>query len=283
MDEKDRINQVSIMKKVCVVTGGGSGIGLAAACQMPKDMIIVVSGRTMSKLDAAVQQLSAGGHEAHPCACDTSVRESVRALATFAKECGQVTTVINAAGLSPSMAKPEQMIRVNALGTMYVNQEFAAVMYDCGVIIDISSNSAHLLPSVLASKRLYRLAEKDEERFVCRLTRISNLLPKPFLRAGLAYAFSKNFAVWYAQKSAFELGERHIRVVSLCPGLIDTGMGQLEASESAYMLKTAAEHRMGTPDELGFAIASIADPRNGYLTGVDILCDGGSINGRKYQ
>ena len=274
---------MNVMKEICVITGGGSGMGLAAAGYMPKEKTIVLAGRTVSKLEGAVQQLQAKGYEAYAHACDTSSRASVRTLAAFAAGLGRVTTVVNAAGLSPSMAGPEQLVRVNALGTVYVNQEFAAVMGDGGVIVDISSNSAYLLPSFLASKRLYRLAEKDEERFVRRLVRLSNLLPKPFLRSGMAYALSKNFAVWYAQKSAFELGGRHIRVVSLSPGLIDTGMGQLESAESAYMLKTAAEHRMGTAYELGFAIATLADPRNGYLTGVDILCDGGSVNGRKFK
>ena len=102
----------------------------------------------------------------------------------------------------------------------------------------------------------------------------------PYKSAGLAYALSKNFAVWYAQKSAFELGSRGIRVCSLSPGLIATDMGEREKGEGASMLKYTAEKRMGTPEELGFAIAMAADERNGYLAGVDILVDGGSVNGK---
>lgn len=59
-------------------------------------------------------------------------------------------------------------------------------------------------------------------------------------------------------------------------------MGNLEAKEGAMLLKTAAEKRMGLPEELGYAIATVADERNGYLAGVDILCDGGSVVGKQF-
>ena len=96
-------------------------------------------------------------------------------------------------------------------------------------------------------------------------------------KSGFAYALSKNFVCWYASVSAFELGNRGIRVLSLSPGLISTEMGHLEEKEGEKMLSASAEHRMGTPEELGFCIAMAADERNGYLTGVDILADGGAI------
>ena len=71
--------------------------------------------------------------------------------------------------------------------------------------------------------------------------------------------------------------------LSFSPGLIATGMGNLEAKEGGSMLKYGAEERMGTPAELGFAIATVADERNGYLAGVDVLCDGGCTNGKMFK
>jgi NAD(P)-dependent dehydrogenase (short-subunit alcohol dehydrogenase family) len=59
-------------------------------------------------------------------------------------------------------------------------------------------------------------------------------------------------------------------------------MGNLEAEEGASLIKTTAEKRMGKPEELGFAIAVAADERNGYLAGVDVLVDGGSVNGKAF-
>ena len=271
------------MANVCVITGGGSGMGLAAAKFMPKDKIIVLSGRTMKKLEKAVEELKELGYEAYAKTCDTSKRESVRELAEFAAGLGEVKNVINSAGLSPAMSDGETIVRVNALGTVYVNQEFSKLMHEGSVIVDVSSNSAYVLPSFLISRKVYMLADTDEEKFVAKLLKKSNLAKGDYARAGFAYALSKNFVVWYAQKSAFEYGKKGIRVVSLSPGLIATDMGNLEAKEGGMLIPYTAEERMGKPEELGFALATVADERNGYLAGVDVLCDGGSTIGKRFK
>ena len=268
------------MEKVCVITGGGSGMGLAAAKFMPKDKIIVVSGRTEKKLLNAVAELEALGYKAYAKSCDTSDRAKVQELVRFAASLGEVTTVINSAGLSPAMSDPEMIIRVNALGTVYINQEFSKVMQR-GVIVDIASNSAYILPSFMIMKKTYQLADVDEGKFVSKLLKMTKMVKEGYQRSGFAYAMSKNFVVWYAKKSAFEYGPKGIRVVSLSPGLIATDMGNLEKEAGGSLIGYAAEKRMGTAEELGFAIATVADERNGYLAGVDVLVDGGSTTGMK--
>ena len=65
------------MKNVCVITGGGSGMGIAAAKYMPKEKRIILSGRTVKKLEHAVAELEELGYEAYAHACDTSDRASV--------------------------------------------------------------------------------------------------------------------------------------------------------------------------------------------------------------
>ena len=266
-------------REVAVITGGGSGMGLSAAKFMPKEKLIILAGRTMSKLEKAVSELKALGFEAAAHVCDTSSRPSVHELAYYASRQGRITNVINAAGLSPSMADPETLLRVNALGTLYINQEFSKYMESGSVILDISSNSAYALPGFVEKMvvRKYRTALKDEEAFLKKMLRLSALPRNEYEKRGFAYALSKNFVCWYASVSAFELGSRGIRVLSLSPGLISTDMGHLEEKEGEKMLSASAEHRMGTPEELGFCIAMAADERNGYLTGVDILADGGAI------
>ena len=142
------------MADVCVITGGGSGMGLAAAKYMPKEKILVLAGRTEAKLQRAIEELKAEGHEAYAKACDTSKRESVRALAEYAASLGEVKNVINSAGLSPNMAEAETILRVNALGTVYMNEEFSKVMKAGSVIVDVASNSAYVLPGFLISKKV---------------------------------------------------------------------------------------------------------------------------------
>jgi NAD(P)-dependent dehydrogenase (short-subunit alcohol dehydrogenase family) len=128
----------------------------------------------------------------------------------------------------------------------------------------------------MAPKKAYRLAEKNEDKFVKKLARKASIMPAEYYKKGMAYTFSKLFVIWYAKKSAFDLGKQGIRVVSLSPGLIATDMGNMEVEVGGSLIPNTAENRMGTPDELGYAIATVADPRNGFLTAVDVLCDGGS-------
>ncbi len=269
------------MANVCVITGGGSGMGLEAAKLMPKDKIIVISGRTLKKLEKGVEELTALGFTAHAKACDTSKRESVKELVEFARSLGEIKNVINSAGLSPAMSDPETILRVNALGTVYINEEFSKVMKAGSVIVDVASNSAYILPSFIINKKDYKLADTDEEKFLKKLIKKSSMAKTDYQKSGFAYSLSKNFVVWYAQKCAFEYGKRGIRVCSLSPGLIATDMGNLEAKDGGMLIPMSAEERMGKPEELGFALATVADERNGYLAGVDVLVDGGSTNGMK--
>ena len=269
------------MKKVCVITGGGSGMGLEAAKFMPKDRIIVIAGRTIAKLEKALEELKALGFEAYAHAVDTSERNSVRELAEYAASLGEITNVINSAGMSPAQTNGEKLLRINALGTVYVNQEFSKLMHAGSVIIDISSNSAYSLPNFIIPKKAYPLAETDEAKFMEKILKRANIAKTDYQKAGFAYAISKNFVCWYAAKCAFEYGKKGIRVASLSPGLIATDMGNAEKENGGYLIQFAAEERMGKPEELGFAIATLADERNGYLAGVDVLCDGGSTRGQK--
>ena len=269
------------MKTVAVITGGGSGMGLEAAKYMPRDKILVIAGRTAAKLEKAVEELKALGFEVYAHAVDTASRESVRALAEYAATLGEIRNVINAAGMSPAQTNGETLLRINALGTVYVNQEFSRLMHAGSVIVDISSNSAYSLPSFIIPKKVYPLAETDEAAFVAKILKRANLAKTDYQKAGFAYAMSKNFVCWYAAKCAFEYGKKGIRVVSLSPGLIATDMGNAEKENGGFLIKFAAEERMGKPEELGYAIATVADERNGYLAGVDILCDGGSTAGQK--
>ena len=267
-------------KKVVVITGGGSGMGLEAAKFMDKSKILVISGRTESKLEKAKNELEKLGFEVHTKACDTSKKSSVKELAKFASELGEVTNVINSAGVSPAMGnKPEDVMRINALGTVYINTEFAKVMNEGSVIVDIASNSAYQMPNFLLPKKAYKYADKDEKLFLKKVLKFPKMIKNEYNSAGMAYAISKNFVTWYAAKSAFDLGKKGIRVCSLSPGLISTDMGNLEKESGGFLISKTCENRMGKPEELGFAIAMVADERNGYLAAVDILCDGGSVRG----
>ena len=142
------------MKPVCVITGGGSGMGRATAklvCEAGYHVILV--GRTAAKLESAVAELTEAGHEAEAFACDLSDRSSCEKLARHAVECGQVKALLHIAGMSPHMGSPEAILRANALGTVNINDAFYPVMAPGGCVIDTSSMSAYLAPSFIMPKR----------------------------------------------------------------------------------------------------------------------------------
>ncbi len=272
------------MERVVIVTGGGSGMGKAAISFLDPAKRIVISGRHLDKLQKTADEMAEKGHSVVPFVCDTSDRGSVKELAAFAAGLGEITNVIQCAGVSPAMAEPEQIVRINAMGTVYVNQELSRVMKPGSVICDVASNSAYQLPRFLIRPGLYALAEENEALFVRKVLSMAHLARGDYQRAGFAYAISKNFVTWFASRCAFRYGPRGIRVCSVSPGLIDTGMGKMEcAANGAGLFSHTAEGRPGKPEELGFAIAMAADERNGYLAGVDILADGGEIAGRKFR
>lgn len=264
-------------KKVCVITGGGSGMGLATAklvCAAGYYTILV--GRTASKLDKAVADLQAAGGEAEAFSCDVSDRESCFALAKHAADCGEVKALLHIAGLSPHMGDAENILRGNALGTVNVNDAFYEVMAPGGCVIDTSSMSAYLAPALVMPKRAYRLARADREAFIKKLLARTKIAPKD-AQPGLAYAISKHFVIWFAKTDAARFGAKNVRCLSVTPGNFDTPMGALESKEADAFKQYSALKRNGKPEEIAALFTMLLDERLGFLTGTDIIMDGGVV------
>lgn len=264
------------MKKVCVITGGGSGMGLATAKILGKENYVIIVGRTIKKLEAALKELEAEGIEAESFACDISNRASVDKLAARAKEIGTISSVIHAAGMSPHMGDARTIMEANALGTINMNEAFYEVMDEGSCIIDVSSMSAYLTPKFIMPTKKYKYSRIDKEIFIKKMMARVNLFPKKF-RSGVAYGISKNFVIWYAKTDAAKFGQKGIRVLSISPGSIQTPMGELEKDEVENLIKYCAIKRLGHVEEIANLMAFCASNKAGYLTGVDILCDGGCV------
>lgn len=266
--------------KINVVTGGGSGIGKAVAAMLPKEEKVIITGRSLKKLEQAAAELNAAGCQALVMACDTSVREDVRKLAEYAASLGQVDKVINCAGVSGSMGDRMSIIRINALGTVHINQEFYKVMQG-GCIVDIASDSGFMLPKILLpGKKTYELAITDGEKFLSKMARKAKLTGKDEIDSQIAYMISKNFVRWYAERCAFKyMVNKGIRVFSVSPGFVKTPMTDAEQGEATdTMLSYSGWKRGAEPEELAYVITALADERARYLIGADILCDGGAVN-----
>ena len=266
-------------KNVCVITGGGSGMGLATARLMAaQGYHVVLAGRTPSKLEAAVAELEEAGGSAEAWQCDVSSRSATTALARHAAEAGEVKAVLHIAGMSPHMGDPQAIMRGNALGTIYMNDAFYEVIAPGGVVIDTASMSANISPAFIMPRRAYPLARTDEQKFMKKMMARVNLLPEKS-RSGVAYSISKNFVQWYAVTDAARFGAKGARVLCVTPGNFNTPMGELEKEEAEAYLKYNAIKRLGEPEEIAALYALLTDERLGYLTGADIICDGGCIGG----
>jgi NAD(P)-dependent dehydrogenase (short-subunit alcohol dehydrogenase family) len=267
------------MKKICVITGGGSGMGLAAAKIMGEDHGIILVGRTVKKLEGALQELHTLGIEAEAFPCDVSNRVSVRELASHAAQAGPVAAVIHAAGMSPQMGTAEVIFTVNALGTIYITEEFVKIMGPASCIVNVASMSAYMQSEDKFPIYEYKVSLTDPEQFKTNMLALLGAMPKESA-PGAAYIFSKNFIIWYSAQTACLHGRKGIRVVSVSPGIIKTPMTDVETS-GIPLAMNGALGRLGEAEELARIMAFCASDKAGYLTGTDILCDGGAMAAMK--
>lgn len=270
-------------KNVVVITGGAGGIGLATAKVVGKEHAVLIADVNQERLDAAKQELDVLDISCETVICDITDETSVAEMTKKAEALGAITAAIHTAGISPQMGKADAIMKVNAIGTVLVNQAFLACATERFVMVNIASMGGYQLPRILMPRRSYKLAFSSTDRLLKKLLRPTKLLPAK-LRPGIAYAISKSFVIWYTQAIAGKFGVKGARIVSLSPGSIDTRMGRLEKDHGAgTMADISALKRFGTPEEIAEVLAFLVSDKASYITGTDILVDGGTIAAIKAQ
>ncbi|OBC15468.1 oxidoreductase [Mycobacterium sp. 852013-50091_SCH5140682] len=265
------------MTRVSVITGGAGGMGTATAKIVGRDHTVVLCDVRQDRLDAALSELTDLGIVATAVNCDVTDRQAVDDLFDTASGLGSVASVIHAAGVSPSMGDGDYVMRTNALGTVNVNEVFYAAAVQGAAIVNVASMAAHLLPDELSPTGQFPLAMVDDEAFLSGMATACGIGGEQ-ARSGLAYAISKNFVKWYSSSQAERFNSRGLRIVSVSPGSVDTEMGRLEEQAGAgAMVADAAVPRWGKPEEMAELFAFCVSERAGYLTGTDILNDGGVV------
>ncbi|NPU94370.1 MAG: SDR family oxidoreductase [Gammaproteobacteria bacterium] len=266
------------MKNIAIITGGAGGMGLATAKVLGSDHHVIICDINQKKLDAAIAELKQHHISCDSVVCDISNRDSVDALFKFATSQGRVGAVIHTAGLSPQMQGPDIIMKVNTLGTINITEAAYEIASDGFALVNVASMAAYLMPGFLIPKRAFAHACSNVDVLLKKALFPCRFMPKGLYRNGLAYSISKSFVIWYSRKNAARFGEKNARTLSVSPGSFDTEMGRLEkVSGSEEMLKKAALKRFGRPEEIAALLAFCASDKASYLTGVDILCDGGVI------
>jgi len=262
------------MTKVIVVIGAGS-IGQAIVRRVSAGKHVLMADIRKENADAAAKTLGDAGFDVTTAVVDVSSRASVHALANAAAVLGEVFGVIHAAGVSPSQASPETILKVDLYGTALVLEEFGNVIAEGGAGIVIASQSGHRLPPLTV-----------QQNAILATTPVDELLSLPMLQPDQikdslhAYQISKRGNSLRVMAEAVRWGKRGARVNTISPGIIITPLANEELKGprgSGYrrMLEISAAGRAGTPDEVGTVGALLMGPEGAFITGSDFLMDGG--------
>lgn len=262
------------MTQVVTVIGPGS-IGQAIARRVGAGKKLLLADLKPDNAEAAAAVLADAGFDVSTTSVDVSSRESVEALVAASIALGDVHGLIHAAGVSPSQAPPRVILEVDLYGTALVLNLFGDVIARGGSGVVISSQSGH---------RLGPLPPEQNEALAT--TPVEELLALPFLQPDRvtdplnAYQLSKRGNVLRVMAEAVRWGKRGARVNSISPGIIMTPLANDELKGprgEGYrkMIEGSAAGRAGTPDEVATVAALLMGVDGAFLTGTDILMDGG--------
>ena len=262
------------MPNVIVLIGAGS-IGVAIARRIGAGSHLLLADLRAEAAEAAAQTLHDAGFTVSTATVDVASRASVQALVATAVALGDVHRVIHAAGVSPTQAPPATILRVDLYGTALVLEEFGHVITSGGAGVVIASQSGHRLPPLSA-----------EQNALLAITPVEALLALPMLAPTVvtdtlhAYQISKRGNALRVMAEAVRWGKRGARVNTISPGIIITKLANDELAGPRgpgyrRMLDLCPAGRAGTPDEVATVAALLLGPDGAFITGSDILMDGG--------
>lgn len=184
----------------------------------------------------------------------------------------EVGALVHTAGLSPAMAEGPRIVEVNFGATKRLVEALLPKMAEGACAVLIASIAAH---------------SKTSPEFEAAVEDLIRGIDSPGVRKFSehsygGYGFSKRAIVRFAQEQATPFGRRGARIVSLCPGIIDTSMGRLEQAQGPTMDKMLGQTpmgRMGRPEEIASVAMFLCSPGASYMTGCDIRVDGGTVPG----
>lgn len=262
-------------KDVMILTGAGQ-IGMAIARRMGYGKKIVIGDKNPDNAQAVAKIMNDAGYDADAVEMDLSSRESIKNLIAKAQEYGDITMLANAAGVSPSQAPVEAILKVDLYGTAVLLEEVGKVIREGGVGVTISSQSGHRMPA---------LTPEEDEQLACTpaedLLKLDILQPENIRDTLHAYQMAKRCNEKRVMAESVKWGEKGARINSISPGIIVTPLAidEFNGPRGDFyknMFAKCPAGRPGTADEVANVAELLMSDKGAFITGADFLIDGGA-------
>lgn len=265
-----------VRRKDSIIWMGAGQIGLAIIRRIGTGKKIIIGDKNYRNSLTAAEILNNAGFDTLPMEADLSSRDSILTVISEAQKYGNIKHLVNAAGISPSQAPIENIMKVDLYGTAVLLEEVGKVIAEGGTGITISSQSGHRMPALTPEEDELLATTPTEELLSLKILQPQNI--KDTLHA---YQMAKRCNVKRVMAEAVKWGNRGARINSISPGIIVTPLAidEFNGPRGDFyknMFAQCPAGRPGTPDEIAELAELILSERGAFITGSDFLIDGGA-------
>lgn len=266
---------MEMKKEIMLLTGAGQ-IGMAIARRMGYGMKIVIGDKSLRNAETIADTMNKAGFDTVVMEMDLSSRESILSFIAQARQYGEIAMLVNAAGVSPSQASVETILKVDLYGTAVLLEEAGKVIKSGGTGVTISSQSGHRMPALTPEEDALLATTPAED-----LLSLEMLQPQNIRDTLHAYQMAKCCNVKRVMAEAVKWGERSARINSISPGIIVTplALDEFNGPRGDFyknMFAKCPAGRPGTADEVANVAELLMRPQGAFITGADFLIDGGA-------
>lgn len=263
-------------KEVVALLGAGS-MGMAIAERIAANRTVLLGDISDKALQHARERLEYSGYHVESMKVDAGDRVSVYNFAHRAAELGEVMHFIDTAGASPHQTNPQHIIDLDLIGSAYALDAFGEVMARGGSGLLISSMTGYMLPEPLTPEVETALTVTPADQ----LRDLPCLQPSAVPNSGVAYVLAKRANQLRVRKAAMDWGRRGARINTISPGIVVTPLAydEFNAAAEGYqqMIEASPMQRVGNPAEIAAAAEFLLSDKASFITGIDLLADGGMI------
>lgn len=264
------------MKKEVLIVAGAGQISLAIARRVGFGKKIILGNRSLDKGEAMAKLMNEAGFDVTAVKMDLGKKEDILHLVEEAQKYGEITGLVNGAGVSPSQAPIEAILQVDLYGTAVLLEEVGKVIAEGGSGVTISSQSGHRMPALTPEQdELLATTPVDE------LLSLEMLQPENIRDTLHAYQMAKRCNEKRTMAEAVKWGKRGARINDIAPGIIVTPLAidEFNGPRGDFyknMFANCPAGRPGTTDEVANVAELLMGPAGAFITGSTILIDGGA-------